>query len=88
MIDPIHNFDFGGALVALRQGARVARSGWNGKGIFIKVHVPIFEELLSTPYIYIDTTGLDTDNPDAPMNRVPWVASQADLLSLDWGIVD
>lgn len=35
-------------------------------------------------YIYIDTTGLQTDNPDAPKDRVPWLASQTDMLAEDW----
>ena len=41
---------------------------------------------MTHPYIYIDTTGLQTDNPDAPKNRVPWFASQTDMLAEDWCI--
>ena len=43
---------------------------------------------MTHPFIYIDTTGLQTDNPDAPKNRVPWFASQTDMLSEDWIIVE
>lgn len=43
---------------------------------------------MTYPYIYIDTTGLQTDNPDAPKNRVPWLASQTDMLAEDWEIAD
>ena len=32
--------DFGAALIALRGGHRVARSGWNGKGMWLKLQVP------------------------------------------------
>lgn len=32
---PATSMTFGDALVALKQGARVARAGWNGKGMFI-----------------------------------------------------
>lgn len=33
------------------------------------------------------TDGLQTDNPDAPLNRVPWLASQTDMLAEDWQVV-
>ena len=42
---------------------------------------------MTHPYIFIDTTGLDTQNTKAPKNRVPWLASQTDMLSEDWQIV-
>jgi hypothetical protein len=79
--------DFGMALMWLRKGCRVARKGWNGKGIFIELQVPNERSKMTSPYIYIDTTGLLTDNPDAPKSLVPWVASQTDLLAEDWMVV-
>lgn len=79
--------NFGQALEALKIGQKVARSGWNGKGIFIELQVPDEHSKMTHPYIFIDTTGLQTDNPNAPKNRVPWLASQTDLLSEDWVIV-
>lgn len=27
--------DFGGAIAALKQGKKVSRKGWNGKGMFL-----------------------------------------------------
>lgn len=79
--------DFGGALKVLHNGYKVRREGWNGRGIFIKLQVPDANSKMTHPYIYIDTTGLQTDNKIAPKNLVPWVASQTDLLSGDWEIV-
>ena len=79
--------DFGQAIVALKEGKRVARKGWNGKGIFLELQRPDAHSKMTHPYIYIDTTGLQTDNPNAPKNRVPWLASQTDMLSEDWVIV-
>ena len=32
--------DFGTAIKALKEGKRVCRSGWNGKGLFIFMQVP------------------------------------------------
>ena len=79
--------NFGNALEELKNGNKVARSGWNGKGIFIKLQVPAGSSLMTSPYIYIDTTGLQTDNENAPKSLVPWLASQTDMLSEDWNIV-
>jgi hypothetical protein len=79
--------NFGQALEDLKIGARVARMGWNGKGIFIELQVPDEHSKMTSPYIFIDTTGLQTENPDAPKSRVPWLASQTDLLAEDWVIV-
>ena len=78
--------DFGWALNQLRDGRRVHRAGWNGKGIFIELQRPYENSKMTNPYIFIDTTGLQTDNPDAPKNRVPWLASQTDMLAVDWCI--
>ena len=79
--------NFGQALEDLKIGAKVARKGWNGKGIFIELQVPDEFSKMTHPYIFIDTTGLQTENLDAPKSRVPWLASQTDLLSEDWVIV-
>jgi hypothetical protein len=78
---------FGSAIECLKQGERLARTGWNGKGIFIELQVPDAHSKMTFPYIYIDTMGLQTDNPDAPKKRVPWLASQTDMLSNDWFVL-
>jgi len=79
--------NFGQAIEALKTGKKVAREGWNGKGIFIELQIPDENSKMTHPYIFIDTTGLDTQNTKAPKNRVPWLASQTDMLSEDWQIV-
>ena len=79
--------DFGRAISALKEGERVARKGWNGKGIFIELQEPDEKSKMSSPYIFIDTTGLQTDNVAALKSRVPWLASQTDMLAEDWDIV-
>ena len=72
-------FGFGGALQALLNGQKVARHGWNGRGMFLALQVPDENSKMKKPYIYI--------TPDAE-SVVPWVASQADLLNDDWYIVN
>ncbi len=81
------SMNFGLAIEAMRKGKRVARKGWNGRGIFCELQVPDANSKMTSPYIYINTTGLQTDNPDAPKSLVPWLASQTDMLADDWQIV-
>ncbi len=81
-------FNFGIAIENLKSGRKVARKGWNGRGIFIELQTPEANSKMTHPYIFIDTTGLQTENQDAPKNLVPWLASQTDMLSEDWQLVD
>ena len=76
--------DFGEALHELKAGRRVAREGWNGRGIFIELQTPDEHSKMTHPQIFIDTTGLDSTNDAAPKNLVPWMASQTDMLANDW----
>jgi len=76
--------DFGEAIRLLKLGNKLSREGWNGRGIFIKIKYPETNSDMTGPYIYIDTTGLMTDNIKAPKSMVPWLASQTDMLSNDW----
>ena len=85
---PINAMTFGLAIEARKMGKKVARSGWNGKGIFIELQRPDEHSKMTSPYIFIDTTGLQTDNPHAPRSRVPWLASQTDMLAEDWQVVE
>ena len=66
-------FEF--ALSMLREGNRVSRSGWNGKGQFLELQRPDENSKMTLPYIYIHTVVGDL---------VPWIASQSDLLGEDW----
>ncbi len=79
-----NTMNFGEALHKLKTGHRVARKGWNGRGVFIELQVPDVNSKMTSPYIFIDTTGLLTANEDAPKSRVPWLASQTDMLAEDW----
>ena len=77
--------NFGEALTGLKAGKAMARRGWNGKGIFIKAQFPDENSKMTAP-IYIDSSGLQTSNPDAPKNCVPWLASQTDMFAEDWEV--
>lgn len=67
--------DFGMALDSLKAGRRVSRTGWNGRGMWIKLQRPDDNSKMSRPYLYMRTVNGDL---------VPWVASQSDLLGDDW----
>ena len=84
----ITTFGIGEAIKFMRNGHSVARKGWNGKGICIKMQKPDDNSFMTQEYIYIDTTNLQSFNKDAAKGRVPWVASQTDLLAEDYIIVE
>lgn len=66
---------FGVALEILRAGGRVTRQGWNGEGQFLTLQTPDENSKMRKPYIYISPVDGEL---------VPWVASQTDLLAMDW----
>lgn len=70
--------DFSQALFAMKGGARIARLGWNGQGMWITIQYPDSNSMMGRPYIYM-----------CPVDGqlVPWVASQSDLLADDWIVV-
>ena len=84
----VSGMNFGLAIEAMKMGLAVARKGWNGKGIYLELQEPDEHSKMTLPYICIVTTGLITDNPHAPKGRVPWLASQTDMLSDDWYIAE
>jgi hypothetical protein len=76
--------NFGEALLALKGGNRVARSGWNGAGLWLTLQVPDAHSKMTLPYIYM---SYPHDAKNTPGARVPWLASQTDLLAEDWALV-
>lgn len=68
-------FDFGEALKRLKAGKKVSRDGWNGPGQYIMLQNPDAHSSNTLPYLWIHT---------AQDHRVPWLASQTDMLCDDW----
>ncbi len=85
--------NFGDALQALKDGKRVARAGWNGKGMFLFLVPGSTFSVNREPLLSIMGEGTQVqyhahiDMKTAQGYVVPWLASQADLLSEDWEIV-
>jgi hypothetical protein len=78
--------DLGWALLQLKSGHKVRRKGWNGKGMWLALQIPDENSKMTLPYVYIE---YPVGHPAYPQgSRVPWLASQTDLLSEDWELVD
>lgn len=84
---------FSMALAAVRGGKRVAREGWNGKGMFIFLVAGSTFTVNREPLLSILGEGTQVeyhghiDMKTAQGYIVPWLASQADMLADDWMIV-
>lgn len=89
---PVNNLTFGLAVEALKKGMKVARAGWNGKGMYLLHYSPVKEMPAAAdgfavgydvhpllPFILMKT---------ADSMFVPWLASQTDILAEDWVIVE
>lgn len=92
--------NFSKALEALKHGEKVARAGWNGKGMFIYLvggSIVPFSNLRGNASKHINSEATGTD--DACINAhidmkaadgsivIGWLASQTDLLAEDWEVL-
>ncbi len=92
---------FGSAIEALKSGARVAREGWDGKGMWLALMPGMVipegmvngrtkkfvptGDLPCQPYIALWTAAGQWQ----PGQWQPgWLASQADMLADDWRVVE
>lgn len=81
---------FGQALVELKSGGLVARSGWNGKGMFLFLVSGSTFKVNRAPLLGIFPEGREVkyhahiDMKTADEQIVPWLASQSDILADDW----
>jgi hypothetical protein len=94
--------DFGQAIRLLKQGKRVARAGWNGKGMFLWLNKGstdgdnIADQIDGVDRSLFDTgdTGTVTRLPNINMRSASnctvtgWLASQTDMLAEDWDVVE
>lgn len=67
--------DFGKALELIKLRKRVARTGWNGKDMWVALKEPDISTDMTLPYVFMRTAQGD---------YVPWSASQSDILAEDW----
>ena len=84
------NMTFGIAIEALKKGKKVARAGWNGKGMFL-YYVPVgaYAPCTEIAASLVNENGLVEYGAYIAMktaqgNVVTWLASQTDMLAEDW----
>jgi hypothetical protein len=93
------NLDFGAAITALKQGKRVARAGWNGKGMYLWLlpAAKVKAEWCREPHLKavaeanggeIEALGSIRMMTADRKVLTGWLASQTDMLSEDWVILD
>lgn len=83
--------NFGQAIEALKRGEKVSRNGWNGKGLSIELQTPDEHSKMTLPYLFMNypaTPASDTAPANHISAKVPWLASQTDMLAEDWQIVE
>lgn len=96
---PVDGMSFGMAIEAMKRGRKVARKGWNGKGMHIWVmpgstikgcntitdpHLKAIDEA-EGEIRFLGSVRMRTATGDV---LTGWLASQTDMLSDDWVIVD
>lgn len=90
----MNSLTFGEAVAALKEGKKVSRSGWNGKGMFVYL-VPAASYPVQTgaakshfgegslvpyrPYLALKTADEDV---------ATWAPSCSDALADDWGVLE
>ena len=91
--------DFGWALRQIKNGKKVSRDGWNGKGMYL-VYQKGYQNGIPINKNTAEATGIPEGTeckfrPYIMMKTadegnvfVPWLASQTDLLADDWDIVE
>lgn len=82
---------FGEAIDRAKQGARIARAGWNGKNQYVEIATCIsykntkgevvnaeHEAIGNQAFAFVGTSGV----------QMGWLASQSDMLANDWLVVE
>ncbi|MCQ4363049.1 DUF2829 domain-containing protein [Mycobacterium gordonae] len=92
--------NFGEAIEALKSGEKVARKGWNGKGMFVYFVQGTDIKAVDLRGAALKHVGYSQESPDSVVKVsghidmkaadgsivVGWLASQTDVLAEDWEI--
>lgn len=96
---PVDGMTFGMAIEAMKRGKKVARKGWNGKGMYIW-HMP--GSIVTGCKDIVDPHLAEIDGKEGCIRFLGsirmrtatgdvltgWLASQTDMLSSDWTVVE
>ena len=83
VVEASGEMSFGTAVVLLKGGRRVTRSGWGSKAVYLELQVPDENSKMTLPYIYFTN---HEPQSQMPAIRVPWTPAPSDLLATDWAI--
>ena len=101
MVDPSKGLTFGQAIQAMKDGHRVARSGWNGKGMWVAMS-PASTFLPEHAKPGHAAYHVAQEKPNEPVRLcahidmkaadgslvIGWLASQTDMLAVDWLVIE
>lgn len=79
--------DFSSALSACRNGKKISRSGWNGQEQYVMEVINVVGETVDG-YEIVRSTGPCFAFFGTQGVQIGWLASQKDMLSDDWRILD
>lgn len=85
---------FSTALQYIKLGKKVAREGWNGRGMFVFLVPGSTFKVNRPPLLSIYPEGTEIkyhahiDMMTADGRIVPWLASQTDVLAEDWEVIE
>jgi hypothetical protein len=90
---PTENMSFGEAIEAAKRGQKIARNGWNGKGMFV-VYQKGYPDGIPANKNTAEAFGIEEGSPFkvrpylqmrcADGTHQMWLASQSDILDNDW----
>ena len=98
----VDGLTFGLALEALKLGNKVARAGWNGKGMWLSLSGPLGGRKIGNESFWSENNArYAAEQPDCAATVLPcitmktatgeilmgWLASQTDMLAEDWEIL-
>jgi len=100
-IPKTQDLNFGQAIEAIKIGKRTARSGWNGKGMFLfllpagvvptkAIYDPALRAVIESEIVGETFEALGSIRMFTADKKIltGWLASQTDMLSEDWMIID
>lgn len=88
---PTNGINFGLAIEAAKQGKKITRKGWNGRGQYVEMASNISyknpgNEIVNAEHKAIGNAALAFVGTSGV--QLGWLASQADMLADDWYIVE
>lgn len=98
---PCNAMTFGLAIEAMKQGMRVARAGWNGKGMWLSLSGGVVGRMVQADQFWSQANHDYAESQGGSAHVLPcitmktaddkilmgWLASQSDMLAEDWIIL-